>query len=187
MKYILASASPRRKELLAMVLAEPFLVQVSEVDEHVSIKDPAELVQVLAQRKAEAVAAGQSGAIVFGADTVVALRGQILGKPRDREDARRMLRQLSGQTHTVYTGVALVHTDSGKTLVEADSTEVTFAKLSEAEIEAYLKTGEYADKAGAYGIQGGAARHIEKIEGCYFNVMGFPVHRVYELLKELTL
>lgn len=185
MKYILASASPRRKELLAMVLEEPFLVQVSQADEHVDIKEPAELVQALAQKKAEAVAAGQSGAIVFGADTVVALHGKILGKPRDREDARRMLRQLSGQTHTVYTGVALVHTDSGKTLVEADSTEVTFAKLSEEEIEAYLKTEEYADKAGAYGIQGGAAKHIERIEGCYFNVMGFPVHRVYELLKEL--
>ena len=142
MRYILASASPRRQELLALVLDGPFEIQVSDADESTALSDPAELVQELAKRKAQAVAKGQEDAVIFGADTVVALEGQILGKPRDRQQAKAMLEQLSGKTHTVY-------------------------------------------KAGAYGIQGGAAKHIEKIDGCYFNVMGLPVHRTYELLKQL--
>ena len=185
MKYILASASPRRQQLLALVLDGPFEVQVSDADEGTALSDPAELVQELAKRKARAVAEGQEEAVIFGADTVVALEGQILGKPKDRQQAKAMLEQLSGKTHTVYTGIALLHTQSGHMLCEADSTQVTFAPMRPEEIEAYLDTGEYADKAGAYGIQGGAAKHIEKIDGCYFNVMGLPVHRTYELLKKL--
>lgn len=185
MKYILASASPRRQQLLALVLDGPFEVQVSDADERTALSDPAELVQELAKRKARAVAEGQEEAVIFGADTVVALEGQILGKPKDRQQAKAMLEQLSGKTHTVYTGIALLHTQSGHMLCEADSTQVTFVPMQPEEIEAYLDTGEYADKAGAYGIQGGAAKHIKKIDGCYFNVMGLPVHRTYELLKKL--
>lgn len=185
MKYILASASPRRQELLALVLDRPFEIQVSDADESTALSDPAKLVQELAKRKAQAVAKGREDAVIFGADTVVALEGQILGKPKDRQQAKAMLEQLSGKTHTVYTGIALLHTKSGRMFCEADSTRVTFAPMRQEEIEAYLDTGEYADKAGAYGIQGGAAKHIKGISGCYFNVMGLPVHRVYELLKKL--
>lgn len=185
MRYILASASPRRQELLALVLDDPFEVQVSDVDEETELSDPAQLVQELAKRKAQAVAKGQKDAIVFGADTVVALDGQIFGKPRDRQQAKAMLEQLSGRTHTVYTGVAVLHAESGRLLCEADCTQVTFAPMQQEEIEAYLDTGEYADKAGAYGIQGGAAKHIEGILGCYFNVMGLPVHSTYRLLKRI--
>ena len=184
MKYILASASPRRRELLKLALDEPFEVQQSDVDERVAISDPALLVQALAQKKAKAVAEGRSGCIVIGADTVVAIEGRILGKPANLEQARRMLQLLSGRSHSVYTGIALFHTDTGRMLCEADRTLVTFAPMGTEEIEAYLQTGEYADKAGAYGIQGAAAKYISKIEGCYFNVMGLPVHRVYELIKQ---
>ena len=221
MKYLLASASPRRRKLLRLALDAPFEVQASDADEHEEISDPALLVQVLARKKAEAVAKGKKGYLVIGADTVVAFEGKILGKPQSRQHARQMLQMLSGRSHTVYTGIALLSTDTGRVLLEADRTLVTFAPMSPEEIEAYLETGEgeeraeypaeyrkemvekgwmeepgkwktgnggrpeCMDKAGAYGIQGGAARHIRGLEGCYFNVMGLPVHRIYELLKRL--
>lgn len=185
MQYILASASPRRQELLKLVLEEPFIVQPSDADEHIDPCEPAMLVQLLAERKARKVAEGKADALIIGADTVVALDGQILGKPKDRQDARQMLLALSGRTHAVYTGVFLLCTKNGKSLRLAEQTLVTFAAMSSQEIEAYLDTGEYQDKAGAYGIQGGAAKHIRAISGCYFNVMGLPVHQTYELLKKI--
>lgn len=181
MSLILASASPRRRELLALV--EPdFTVAAADVDERaVTAPDPASLARALAQAKCLAVAGGHPRDIVIGCDTVVDVDGRVFGKPGDREEARRMLRALSGRSHLVHTGVCIRCGQQQELF--ADTTVVTFAPLDEAEIEAYIRTDEPYDKAGGYGIQGGAARFVTRLEGCYFNVMGFPVPRVYQALK----
>jgi septum formation protein len=178
---ILASQSPRRRELLATA-GIPFSVRVSPVEE---VRRPSETaeeyVRRLAREKAEAVA--QPGEIVLGADTVVVLGGEVLEKPRDAAGARGMLARLSGRGHVVITGVCLLH--PGGVIVESESTSVRFAALSEREIEEYVASGEPMDKAGAYAIQGLASKFVERIEGCYFNVMGLPLARVYRMLKGL--
>lgn len=186
---ILASGSPRRKELLAGLLTE-FTVQVSQEDESLPAGIGArEAVEMLALKKARSVArrAAEGFAappLVIGADTVVALEGVLLGKPRDAKDAARMLRLLSGQTHEVCTGVALCRGERERSFVEV--TRVMFAPLDEAEIAWYLSTKEPFDKAGAYGIQGYASRFIKGIEGDYFNVMGLPLRALYENLGAFT-
>jgi septum formation protein len=128
---------------------------------------------------------GATPAIYIGADTTVALHEHILGKPESTEDARWMLRELSGQTHEVLTGLALVTVPDGRELSHVETTKVTFAPLSDEEIESYLATGEPFDKAGAYGIQGFAGKYVTRIEGCYFNVMGLPISRLWTMLREL--
>jgi septum formation protein len=186
MRLILASASPRRAEILHDA-GISFTVLSSAVDETpFPGESPHDHVQRLAEAKAELVAARAVGpAIVLAADTVVALEGRILGKPRSSDDARHMLEQLSGRTHSVFTGVAFVRLPDGERRSFVESTLVHFAQLSEDEINLYLATGEAFDKAGSYAIQGRAGRYIPRIEGCYFNVVGLPLSRVTQALHEL--
>lgn len=185
MKLILASASPRRKELLT-VTGVKFDVVVSDADETVSeTLTPAETVTLLARRKAEAVrnalGSPDGDTVILAADTVVASGGKILGKPKDREDAKNMLRSISGRVHEVYTGVALVRGE--KTASGAVSTAVSVRPIPEDEIERYAASGECDDKAGAYAIQGIGGLFVEKIDGDYRNVVGLPVYYINELLK----
>ncbi len=186
---ILASASPRRRELLHL-LDVPFTSLVSGADEHLpgaASLSPAALVQRLAQCKANAVLPlVQEPSLLVGADTVVALNGRVLGKPADEADAAGMLRALSGRTHEVYTGLCLLDTDTKKSALCAERTVVHFAPMSEADIAAYVATGEPMDKAGAYAIQGKCAPFIERIEGCYYNVMGLPLFRLRQMLLEFS-
>jgi septum formation protein len=182
-EVILASGSPRRQELLQLVI-DHFEVCVSDVDETLPEGiAPRDAVEMLAQRKAQTVAELRPHALVIGADTVVAVEGRILGKPRDDEQAAEMLRMLSGRTHQVYTGVAVC--EKNKSNVFSCCTQLEFAPLSEAEIDWYLSTGEPFDKAGGYGIQGYGARFVKGISGDYFNVMGLPVNRLYTILGRI--
>jgi septum formation protein len=182
---VLASASPRRRELLAQA-GYSFEVHPSHTPEDpYPNENPIAYVTRLAREKAEAVFAelstkGSAAPQVLGADTTVALDDHILGKPESPADAARMLRMLSGRTHRVLTGVALINATSIQ--VAAESTAVQFLTLSDEEIGAYIATGEPMDKAGAYAIQGRAARWIPRIEGCYFNVVGLPIALVSSLL-----
>ena len=182
MKIVLASASPRRKELMQLITSD-FDIRPSDFDESgIRAETPAELVKKLAGGKARA-AEHSAGETVIGCDTVVAVGGEILGKPKDKADAVRMMHLLSGKTHSVYTGVCILH--NGKVYTFAEETKVSFFPLSEAEIEAYTDSDEPYDKAGAYGIQGSAGLFVEKIEGDYNNVVGFPAARVNRVLKAL--
>lgn len=189
-RLFLASASPRRRELLAL-LGVPFAVEVSRFDEGslAHLTDPVQYVRAAALGKAEEVAARHAG-ITLGSDTdVVAPDGTILGKPVDADDARRMLRLLSGQTHSVFSAVALVQSDgtglNGITQreVRVAETRVTFDTLSDAAITAYVATGDPLDKAGAYGIQGGALAFVARIEGDLSSVIGLPLVTTREMLE----
>jgi septum formation protein len=183
-KVILASKSPRRAEILRAVGWE-FETQAANIDEtRRDSEDAVSYVQRLAHEKALTIAKRAPNRVVLGADTVVVIDGQILGQPRDDEDARRMLAMLSGKWHEVLTGVALVHADS-VALVEHQSTRVRFCELSPEEIEWYVSTGEPRDKAGAYAIQGRGGIFIEGIEGDYFNIVGLPVRLVYEMMQRM--
>ena len=186
-KLILASGSPRRAELLRAAGFEPAILP-SNVDEALVPGESAVAhVERLARAKAAAVVArlpGQAHVLVLGADTVVVVDDQILGKPQSREDARRMLRLLSGREHEVVTALALDVLPSGRETVRHTSTRVTFLKLSDAEIEGYLDSGEPFDKAGAYALQGRAACFVSRIEGSYSNVVGLPISLLYEMLRE---
>ena len=186
MKLILASASTRRAEILRDA-GFSFTVLSSAVDETPYPGESAhDLVQRLAAAKADLVAARAAGpAIVIGADTEVTLESHIFGKPRSSDDARHMLEKLSGRTHAVVTGVALIRIPDAERLTFVESTLVHFATLSAEEISRYLSTGEPHDKAGAYGIQGRAGRYIPRIEGCYFNVVGLPLARLQQALTTL--
>ncbi|HEX9917912.1 MAG TPA: Maf family protein [Pyrinomonadaceae bacterium] len=181
---VLASSSPRRAEILRAV-GWPFEVAAANVDETAREgEEVSEYVERLACEKAEAVASGRASGLVLGADTVVAVGGQMLGKPVDAEDARRMLGLLKGRWHDVLTGVALVRAETGEVLVAHELTRVRFAPMTDDEIDWYVSTNEPADKAGAYGVQGRAALFIEEIEGDYWNVVGLPVRLVYKLAEE---
>jgi septum formation protein len=179
---ILASASPRRAELLRHA-AIAFEVDAADIHEEAfEGEKPLDYARRLARDKARTVLARHDGALVLGADTVVVVDEHLLEKPRDAEDARRMLRLLSGRSHQVITGVSLQGCGSDRT--EAEITQVTFAQMSDQETAGYVAGGEPADKAGAYGIQGIASRWVERIEGCYFNVVGLPIARVYRMLRQ---
>jgi septum formation protein len=186
MKLILASASSRRAEILRDA-GVPFSVLSSAVDETPLPGETAsELVRRLAAAKAELVAARAVGpAIVIAADTVVALDGTVMGKPRTSDDARQMLEKLSGRTHNVITGVALVRLPDVERREFTEITQVHFAALSDEEIVKYLSSGEPFDKAGSYAIQGAAGRFIPRIDGCYFNVAGLPLARLCRELAAL--
>ncbi len=182
-RLILASASPRRRELLTQA-GFKFEVHPAHVNEDpLPNEDPIAYVVRLARNKAETayVQLNDAQAVALGADTTVTLDGHILAKPEDPADAARMLRMLSGRTHRVITGVALA--SAAGTEVAAEVTGVQFLLLTEEEITAYIATGEPMDKAGAYGIQGYAAKWIPRIEGCYFNVVGLPLSLVANILK----
>lgn len=179
---ILASGSPRRKEILDTMGLE-FSVDVSDADESFA-GTPEEMVLELSRRKALAVAPRHSGAMILAADTLV-FGDEVLGKPHSAEEAKRMLAGLSGRWHSVYTGVTMIDTRSGKTLSRADVTRVHFVALTAQDIDAYVATGEPLDKAGAYGIQGRGGMFIDRIEGSYSNVVGLPMALVRSMLLEL--
>lgn len=184
-ELILASASPRRKEILAN-LGLSFQVVVADIDESRREQEMAsDYVVRLAMRKALTVADMVGRGIVIAADTIVVVDEQVLGKPGDEEAARNMLRTLSGREHVVFTGVGVVDTEQGKTISGREQTIVYFRRLSEQDIEGYLTSGEPFDKAGGYGIQGRGALLVRKIEGDYFNVMGLPVSLLHQLLLEV--
>ena len=182
-RLILASGSPRRRELLTQ-MGYRFEIIVPDVDEHVS-GHARDVVAILSRRKAEAVAVGEKDGIIIASDTLVSLDGQALGKPQDEDDAQRMLRMLSGKTHEVFTGVTIIDAASGKRETQVVRTGVIFRELSDDEISAYISTGEPMDKAGAYAIQGGAHGFVEGFEGSYENVIGFPVDEIREMLKRM--
>jgi septum formation protein len=183
MALILASQSPRRREILARAGLE-FQVAAAGVDESVAVGEtPGQHVRRLARAKAEAVPL-PAAAVVLAADTVVVVDGEILGKPADAGEAARMLRRLAGRWHEVVTGICL--RTATQTWVGAETTRVRFRPLSEDEIRLYAASGEPLDKAGGYAIQGLASKFIDRIEGCYFNVMGLPVALVYRQLCALT-
>jgi septum formation protein len=180
---ILASSSPRRSEILTAV-GWPFEAQPAHIDEtRLEGEAPEELVRRLAREKAEVVARTRLFGLVLGADTTVVVDGHVLEKPRDEEDARRMLRLMSERPHEVLTGVALVSAESGRTAVGLERTRVRFAAMTDEEIAWHVETGNVLDKAGAYAIQGRAALFIEGIEGDYWNVVGLPVRLLYELTR----
>lgn len=189
MRILLASASPRRRKLLEQI-GLSFEVVVSHVEEVITETEPGKVVEQLSAQKAEAVA-GSLGepeeTLVIGADTVVAAENTILGKPADAAKAAEMLRLLAGRTHAVYTGVTLIlRGASGETARKTfhERTDVSFYPMEEAEIRQYVATGDCMDKAGAYGIQGFCARYISGINGDYNNVVGLPVGRLYQEIKE---
>jgi septum formation protein len=185
-KIILASASPRRADLLRAA-AIPFTVDVANISEELRPgEQPREHAERLAQEKAEVVAKRNPGRLVLGADTIVVVDDEILGKPRDQADASRMLRTLSGRAHEVITGVcvALLETGNRKLETGSERTTVYFAPLSDPEIEAYIATAEPIDKAGAYAVQGIASRWVSKIEGDYANVVGLPVALLWKMLQK---
>jgi septum formation protein len=185
-KLILASASPRRALLLKQV-GIPFQVIPSTVNEAVEGFTPEETVVKLALAKARQVAAGFSDGLVLGADTVVVYQDTVLGKPRSAHEARRMLLQLSGGEHRVITGLALVDAARGGYQTASSETRVWMRALESELIDAYVATGEPMDKAGAYGIQEKAAFFVERIEGCYFNVVGLPLTQLYLLLSRMEI
>ncbi len=183
-EIVLASASPRRLELLRLLVDE-FRVEPSGFDESsgLHIDEPEAHVLYQSQMKAKDVAVRFPEAVVIGADTIVAIDDRILGKPKDKEDAEDMLRLLGGRVHQVYTGIAVI-ADS-QMLQAFEATDVRFCDLTDELVAWYVGTGEPMDKAGAYAIQGKGARLIERIDGCYFNVVGLPVYRLSRLLEEV--
>lgn len=189
---ILASKSPRRREILEG-LGVDFKIMVSDTDETCNISDPVLYAEELARRKGEAVYAAlleESGktaadeAVIISADTVVAQGDEILGKPKDKDDAFRMLSMLSGNTHAVITGIGV--TFGGKTQVSHSLTKVSVASIPESEIIKYIESGDPMDKAGAYGIQSGFSRWVKGIDGCYFGVVGLPVNALNDLFFKVT-
>ena len=189
MKYILASASPRRREILSNLGLE-FSILVADADETCDITDPGERVEFISLKKclaardkliAEGMDPADTETVIIASDTLVTLDGEFLGKPRDEEDAVRMIDMLEGRTHTVASGIAVWH--KGRTVTAHELTGVTFAPMNPAEVRAYVATGESFGKAGGYAIQGHAARYVTGIHGDYFNVVGLPVRRLYETLR----
>ena len=179
-QIVLASGSPRRHELLKYIVTE-FKIVPSDIEE-IADGSPREQVVKLALDKASDIAAKRPDAVVIGADTLVAIGDTILGKPQDKADAARMLRALSGNTHCVYTGIAVIC--DGAVETKCVGTDVTFNEMSDEEIEAYIDTAEPMDKAGAYGIQGYGGKFIDRIDGCYFNVMGLPQSVLYDMIRK---
>lgn len=178
-KIILASGSPRRKELLGQI-GVTFEVIKAEGEEVITSSVPQEAVMALSLQKAEEVAGKCDGTVIIGADTVVAADGRILGKPKDKEDAVRMLELLAGREHQVITGVTVILKESGQTITFAETTRVHVFPMTEDQIRAYVESKEPMDKAGAYGIQGRFAAYVSGIEGDYNNVVGLPIGRLYQ-------
>lgn len=186
-QMILASTSPRRKELMALLPVD-FKIRTKEIEEHIdALLTPQENVCALATQKAEAVALEYADQVVIGCDTVVAYDGQILGKPKDQEDAKRMIKLLSGNVHEVYTGVSLICHNQNIAYSFYETSKVYMKAISDKECEWYVATGEPMDKAGSYAVQGHGGLFVERIEGDYFNIVGLPVHKLYNALKALNM
>ncbi len=186
-KIILASGSPRRKELLQQIQIEP-IVEPSGADEASDIEKPDAFVKELSRRKCLDIADKHADGVILGADTVVAIDGKILGKPRDENDAKRMIGLIQGRTHHVYTGVTLAKKENKelkKIVTFCEATEVLLEKISQEEIDEYVATGEPLDKAGAYAVQGIFAKFVKGITGDYSNVVGLPLAALYRNLKTL--
>lgn len=186
-RLILASGSPRRAEMMARITNE-FRIMVPDIDETMTDNEsPSEMVERLALEKAQVIIQKTKGKFpVLAADTIV-VHDRILGKPTDEEDACHMLEELADDSHYVITGVAIVHPGISKTISFTEKTEVFFGPISKTEIRDYVKSQEPMDKAGSYGIQGAGGCFITKINGCFYNVMGFPLNRIYTTLKELDI
>lgn len=185
MELILASQSPRRQELLKK-FNYPFRIRIFPIDEEIyEGEDPRHYVLRMAASKAEATAEHEEGSLVIGADTIVVLDGEILGKPKDEEDAVRILEKIQGKKHLVLTGVSLNKRKNEEVVTFLEETQVDFAPMTREEILNYLSTGQPLDKAGAYGIQDMGALFVKGIRGCYYNVMGLPLRRIYEELNIL--
>lgn len=183
MEVILASQSPRRKELLGLFHI-PFTVRIADIDETMDPgRSPYDEVARVSRAKAEAISCS-SDDVVIAADTIVVCNGQVLGKPADAADAFRMLRLLSGRDHQVMTGMTVLR--SGQAVVCTEVTDIHFRELTDREIQNYISTGEPMDKAGGYGIQGGAALFTQRLEGDYYNVMGLPVCRLGQILMQIA-
>lgn len=183
MNLILASASPRRQELLR-IFGCPFTVRAADIDETMDPdKAPFDEVARVSRQKAQAIAAGQDD-VIIAADTIVVCCGKVLGKPRDAQDARRMLSLLSGRDHQVMTGCTVLR--GGRAVTFTEVTDLHFRPLLPQEIRRYILTGEPMDKAGAYGIQGGAALFCQRMEGDYYNVMGLPLCRLGQVLRDMA-
>lgn len=184
MEYILASNSPRRKDILKNMGID-FTVCPADINEDVGIKDPKMLVKQLAMLKAGYIAKKHAGenVVVIGADTVVAFKNEILGKPQNKDDAKRMIKMLSGNIHTVYTGYCCADAKTGITVAKCELCHVKFKEISDEDIDAYIETGEPMDKAGAYGIQGEASKFVDEIDGDFTCVVGLPEHALKELLE----
>lgn len=186
-KIVLASGSPRRKFLLGQIVREIEVISLDTDESFPLDMDQNDVALMLAKRKMEdAISRGIEGIIVT-ADTIVLLNGVILGKPVDSDEAKSMLRRLSGKTHTVITGFSVLNTQNKKRIDSSSETKVTFTDLTDEEISGYVATGSSYDKAGGYGVQDGyGSIFMEKIEGCYYNVMGLPTNAVYEALKKVS-
>ena len=187
MNIILASASIRRAELLEKVTND-FKIMVSNFEEdNIPFSgNCGDYVMALARGKAMDICSKvKKPSAIIGSDTVVYINGKVLGKPKDREDAFQMLSDLSDNTHEVYTGIAIINTETQEIITEYVCTKVKFSKLSEKQINKYIESGEPFDKAGAYGIQGTAAVFVEEIHGCYYNVVGLPVNKLWFMLREM--
>jgi len=184
-KFVLGSSSPRRAELLRKAGISFEVVVPENIDEEQISDDPVSHVLKLSRKKAENVAKKVRDSIILGADTIVVLDGEILGKPKDSDEAFRMLKKLSGLEHKVYTGISLVDKDKGRVLSGYQLTKVKFNQLKDKEIKDYIETGEPLDKAGAYGIQGMGNFLVEKIEGDLDNVIGLPLRKLEELLIKI--
>ncbi|NLT50709.1 MAG: septum formation protein Maf [Ignavibacteria bacterium] len=183
----LASQSPRRKKLLQQINLEFKTFSVDINEDILENELPVEAVKRLASEKMQAAEKLTPKAIIITADTIVVLDNEILGKPKDEEDAFILLKKLSGKAHTVYTGFSIKNTFTGKTITDYETTQVKFRKLSDYEIKEYIKTGSPMDKAGAYGIQDDfGAVFVEKIDGCYYNVVGLPLAKIYKYLMEFS-
>jgi len=183
-KIVLASASPRRKEILK-ITGLKFSVDSGDYEEDMDLAlKPHQLAKFLSSEKAETIAVRYTNALIIAADTFIVFKGRLLGKPHTEGEAGRMLTLLNGKAHSVITGFTIIDTKTGKKLSRSVETRVYFKKMTALEIEAYVKTGEPLDKAGAYAIQGLGAVIIKKIEGDYFNVMGLPLFHLTEALKK---
>jgi len=186
-KIILASKSPRRRELFK-ILGVPFVIKESDYEENLTKKmEPKELAITMSQGKARTIAKKQKDAIVIAADTLISFQNKVLGKPRSEKDAFSMLSQMSGKVHSVITGYTILDTKTKKNLSKAVETKVYFRKLKSQEIKNYIKTSQFLDKAGAYGIQELGQLLIEKIEGNYSNVVGLPLGSLVQSLKQFDI
>ena len=185
-RIVLASQSPRRHELLSMVGIKHEVI-TSDCDENIEYKDPADMVCKLSALKADSVAAllkkDSEKALVIGSDTIVYFNDAVLGKPKDEEDAFRMLSELSGNTHSVFTGVTVIDTEDGKRETFYEETKVSFYAVTEEEVKNYIATKDPLDKAGSYGVQGLGAFLVKRIEGDYFTVVGLPIAHLIQVLK----
>ncbi|WP_300276803.1 Maf family protein [Peptacetobacter sp.] len=183
MKIILASGSPRRKEILENMNLKFDIIKSSIEETIIENENPKDLVKRLSYEKAFDVAKKNKGSIVIGSDTIVVLENQILGKPNDKKEAFEMLKNMSGKEHSVITGISMIYLDENKEIKDFCVSKVKFKELSDKDINAYIETGEYKDKAGAYGIQGIGSILVEYIKGDYFNIVGFPISYASEIFK----